>query len=147
MSRLRGSLSEQLDIFPWPDYPVGAVLEELLQAYPKLHRIATDPAHEVQILYTQIDHHDDASVAPVFRSFAFRAEPGRYFYPASTVKLPAAVLALEKLEVLRAESEGARIDRYTHMRTLGLGEERAEGNAVTCGSLHCPVCARDIPCQ
>ncbi|WP_235062819.1 serine hydrolase [Indibacter alkaliphilus] len=52
--------------------------------------------YHVQILYTQIDRHEDNS--PVFRQFSYGLDDEKYFYPASTVKLPIAVLALEWLE-------------------------------------------------
>jgi hypothetical protein len=54
--------------------------------------------HELQILYTQIDR--DANQVPQFTSHAYRLNEEAYFYPASTVKLPAALLALEKLKEL-----------------------------------------------
>ena len=75
-------------------------LEALLESQPE--RFATvmrDPAkYRVQIIYTQIDR--DAANRPLFRSFRFRVDAGEYFYPASTVKLPAAALALEKINRL-----------------------------------------------
>jgi hypothetical protein len=53
----------------------------------------------VQIIYTQIDR--DAANAPSFRNYYFHVNPDSYFYPASTVKLPTALLALQKLNELR----------------------------------------------
>ena len=53
--------------------------------------------HEVQIRYTQIDRRkDDVS----FTDYDFQVDKENYFYPASTVKFPAAVAALEKLNQL-----------------------------------------------
>ena len=49
---------------------------------------------EVQIRYTQIDRSKDSVF---FTDFDFQVDEGNYFYPASTVKFPIAVLALEKL--------------------------------------------------
>jgi len=49
-------------------------------------------------LYTQIDR--DAEGRPSFTSYRFGADPNRYFYPASTVKMPTSFLALEKLNDL-----------------------------------------------
>ncbi|OON69634.1 serine hydrolase [Hymenobacter sp. CRA2] len=61
-----------------------------------VRRVLADPAaHRVQILYTQIRR--DEQGRPSFKSYAYRLKPTEYFYPASTVKLPAAALALEKL--------------------------------------------------
>ena len=74
-------------------------IEDLLESQPE--RFATvmdDPVHHrVQIIYTQIDR--DASNRPSFRSFTYRVG-AEYFYPASTVKLPTAALALEKIHQL-----------------------------------------------
>jgi len=53
---------------------------------------------EVQVIYTQVDR--DAQNRPTFRSFRFNLDSGRYFYPASTVKLPMVLLALEKINRL-----------------------------------------------
>lgn len=50
--------------------------------------------YEVQILFTQVIREGD-SVR--LEEESFRLDPDHYFYPASTVKLPTAVLALEKL--------------------------------------------------
>lgn len=49
--------------------------------------------HEVQIIYSQID--SSATGEVVFTDYTFQLHGQDYFYPASTVKLPAAVLALE----------------------------------------------------
>ncbi|WP_343488409.1 serine hydrolase [Allomuricauda sp. d1] len=53
--------------------------------------------HEVQIRYTQIDRNGDSLM---FTDHDFQVDEDRYFYPASTVKFPAAVAALEKLNEL-----------------------------------------------
>lgn len=53
---------------------------------------------EIQIIYTQINR--DAENRPSFKTFEFNVDTNRYFYPASTVKLPAILLALEKLNEL-----------------------------------------------
>ncbi|MEL7223000.1 MAG: serine hydrolase, partial [Bacteroidota bacterium] len=71
---------------------------------------AQDPdAYEVQVLYTQIDR--DAEGRPSFTTYRFGADPNRYFYPASTVKMPTAFLALEKLNELGV----AGLDKYAVM--------------------------------
>ena len=58
--------------------------------------------YRLQILYTQINR--DSANQPHFTSFPFRVDKQAYFYPASTVKFPAAVLALEKLNKLNISS-------------------------------------------
>ena len=60
---------------------------------------ATDPAtYEVQVLYTQIDRQADGSIE--LTTYRWGADSTQYFYPASTVKMPAAVLALQKINEL-----------------------------------------------
>lgn len=74
-------------------------LTAILRAHPEWFDavLARAGEHRLQILYTQIDR--DAANRPLFRSYSFGLTD-EYFYPASTVKLPAAVLALEKLNDL-----------------------------------------------
>ncbi len=56
---------------------------------------------KIQIIYTQINR--DAGNNPTFRDYFFNVNPAHYFYPASTVKMPAAILALEKMAKLREQ--------------------------------------------
>ncbi|MGB5319459.1 serine hydrolase [Eudoraea sp.] len=51
-------------------------------------------AFEIQIIYTQIDRKEDSII---LTDHTFQVNNDNYFYPASTVKFPIAVLALEKL--------------------------------------------------
>jgi hypothetical protein len=64
---------------------------------------------EIQIIYTQINR--DETGRPSFKSFRFNADSTHYFYPASTVKLPLVLLALEKLNRLNLPG----LDRNTTM--------------------------------
>lgn len=64
---------------------------------------------QIQIIYTQINR--DSINRPNFKSFYFRADSNRYFYPASTVKLPMVLLALEKIRYL--QRQGIKIDKFT----------------------------------
>ncbi len=50
--------------------------------------------HELQVRYTQIDRKNDSIF---FTDLDFQVDENSYFYPASTVKFPIAVLSLEKL--------------------------------------------------
>ncbi|MBS0000507.1 MAG: serine hydrolase [Cyclobacteriaceae bacterium] len=52
----------------------------------------------VQVIYTQIER--DPDNRPSLRKFKYRVNPAEYFYPASTVKLPVALLSLERLNEL-----------------------------------------------
>ncbi|MEP5545211.1 serine hydrolase [Maribacter dokdonensis] len=50
--------------------------------------------YQVQIRYTQIDRRNDSVL---FTDYDFQVSDSVYFYPASTVKFPTAVLAMEKI--------------------------------------------------
>ena len=77
------------------------LLKKLLKKYPdKFANILKNPAkYKVQILYTQIDR--DKNNVPTFKSYSYRINKDEYFYPASTVKFPACLLALEKVNQLK----------------------------------------------
>jgi hypothetical protein len=78
-------------------------MDTFLASQPERFKtVLQDPEkYRVQIIYTQIDR--DADNRPTFTSYTYRVDPDRYFYPASTVKLPAALLALEKINELGIE--------------------------------------------
>ena len=70
--------------------------------------------YEVQIIYTQIDR--DTNNVPHFKSHYYHLDSTNYFYPASTVKMPTAFVALEKLNQLNIKG----LDKFTPMRN-GVG--------------------------
>ena len=72
--------------------------EDGLEDFPILRRGVeqTVNKYQVQILYTQIERNEHGN--PLMTDFAFNLDDEKYFYPASTVKLPVAILALEWLE-------------------------------------------------
>lgn len=57
--------------------------------------------YEIQIRYTQINR--DKNNVPSFESFEFNVDNNVYFYPASTIKMPIAFLALQRLNELKGE--------------------------------------------
>ena len=61
---------------------------------------------KIQMIYTQIDR-DENNLAH-FTDYFFNTDSNRYFYPASTVKFPIALLALEKLNDLKIEGLNKR---------------------------------------
>lgn len=70
--------------------------ERDLSHYPVLEKILSEKEkYQVQIIYTQIDRNEHGN--PLFTDYTFNLDDDRYFYPASTVKLPIALLALEWL--------------------------------------------------
>ncbi|WP_111668961.1 serine hydrolase [Algoriphagus litoralis] len=78
-----------------------------LENYPTLSMVLKDSSkYHVQILYTQIDRNEHAN--PLMTTYEFNLDDERYFYPASTVKLPIAILALEWLEEQNIEGLTAK---------------------------------------
>jgi beta-lactamase class A len=75
-------------------------LEQLMKSKPDEFAdiLANKDSVNVQILYTQIDR--DKNNKPTFTEYTFHLNKDQYFYPASTVKMPIAFLALEKLHEL-----------------------------------------------
>ena len=65
----------------------------------------------MQIVYTEINR--DSAQTPHFSTHYYGVDPNTYFYPASTVKLPIAILALEKLRSLSVKG----ITPFTTMLT------------------------------
>lgn len=64
--------------------------------FPVLKKVLENKkVYKVQIVYSQIDRGD--SLQPDLKNFNFNVNENEYFYPASTVKLPVAILALEWL--------------------------------------------------
>lgn len=68
-------------------------------------------AFGLQIIYTRIDR--DADNRPHFTHYYYHTDTNSYFYPASTVKLPATALALEKLNDLAITGLDRRTPMYT----------------------------------
>jgi len=66
--------------------------------------------YEVQIIYSQINR--DSKNFPQFETFSYNLNSEEYFYPASTVKLPAAILALEKINELNIPG----LNKYTPLK-------------------------------
>ena len=88
-------------------------LEALLKSYPQyFNDIVKNPKDKnVQIIYTQINR--GANGVANLQNHYFNVNAGNYFYPASTVKLPIVLLALQKLNELKYNG----INRNTTMLT------------------------------
>jgi hypothetical protein len=101
-----------LIILPSCLYAQNNFIEKLLNDNKNLfNNVLTNiDSFEVQIIYTQIDR--DKNNFPAFTTFKYRVNPKEYFYPASCVKLPVAILSLEKLNNLRIKG----LDKYTPLR-------------------------------
>lgn len=85
----------------------------LFQRHPALFDSVLLPGNPygIQIIYTQINR--DSLNQPHFTHHYYNRSPQTYFYPASTVKMPVAFLALQRLNELNR----AGLDRHTTMIT------------------------------
>src|SRR5258705_5086241 len=74
-------------------------------------QVLNDPqAYRLQIIYTEINR--DKRNKPSFKNYYFNYNPDLYFNPASTVKLPLAFLALEKLNKMHING----VTKYTSLQ-------------------------------
>ena len=90
-------------------------------------RVLANPGKfRVQIIYTRIDR--DAANKPSFRNYYYNTGDSLYYYPASTVKLPLALLSLEKLNRLHRPG----LDRNSRARydSSGPGERPLERDST-----------------
>ena len=71
----------------------------------------------VQIIYTQINR--DANGIPNLAHHYFNVNAGNYFYPASTVKLPIVLLALQKLNALKDKGINMNTTMLTETAFMG----------------------------
>lgn len=90
--------------------------EQLLPAIQNLEK------YEIQIIYTKIDK--DKNGKKKLQTFSYNENPNKYFYPASTVKFPAAILALEKLNDLNISG----VNKYTHLSIDSVYENQVAFN-------------------
>ena len=92
-------------VFGCNSKPVNSsLLDEILQESkePIIKKVLSDlNSYEVQILFTRI--HRDSLGLPKFERHTFQENAKQYFYPASTVKLPVAILALQKIRKLQSQ--------------------------------------------
>ncbi|MEO6731172.1 MAG: serine hydrolase [Ferruginibacter sp.] len=90
-----------------------AFLEDILAKYPQYFDtiLRNRKDWNVQLIYTQVDRGANGNAA--LKSYYFNLNAAKYFYPASTVKLPVSILALQKLNELKIKG----VDRNTTMIT------------------------------
>lgn len=103
-------------------------LEQLIrrQATSFLVQVLNQPdTFQYQLIYTRIDR--DKNNQPQLKNFYFNVDRSRYFNPASMVKLPTAVLALEKMHSL--QQYGVNINT-----TMITDSSYARQTRVTCDS-------------
>ena len=88
-------------------------LDSLLKTdLPQHEKVFANPGkYKLQIIYTRITR--DKNNKPTFKNYYWRADTNKFFYPASLVKLPVSIMAIEKLNELKNYG----IDRNTPMLT------------------------------
>lgn len=85
------------------------LLTGILARYPQYFDTVLQQKKDlnIQIIYTRIDRKNNGN--PQLTHYYYNVDPARYFYPASTVKMPVALLALQKLNELKV----AGLDKTT----------------------------------
>lgn len=98
---------------PVSNNKTDALLEKMLLSNPQYFSqvLANKEQWNVQVIYTQIDR--GANGMPALKNYYFNVNPANYFYPASTVKFPVSILALQRLNELKDKG----IDRNSTMIT------------------------------
>jgi hypothetical protein len=120
MTFLTGCFSKKLSMTPTEELKAAkgavansALLVDILRQHPEYFDslLQHNDIWQIKIIYTQIDR--KAGNHPVFTNYYFNIDPKQYFYPASTVKMPTAVLALQRLHQLKIHG----LDKNTTMIT------------------------------
>jgi hypothetical protein len=98
------------------------LLEKLIAAKPQWFDslLAKRNDLNIQVIYTQIDR--DKKGKATFTDHFFNVDDSRYYYPASTIKLPIAILALQRLNELKVKG----LDKNTTMITAASGHRQTE---------------------
>lgn len=114
----------QSSIAKTQDVPGDSLVFKLIAGRPELFNSILSRKDElnIQVIYTQIDRSKKAKDKVKFTDHTFNLNPGNYFYPASTVKLPIAILALQKLNELNIRG----LNKYTTMITGEDGDGQTE---------------------
>ena len=90
------NMKKGIEALPAEDSLIANILRQHPQYFDSL--LSNDSRYRIQIIYTQIDR--GSNNMPVLKHHFYHLRPNQYFYPASTVKLPGAILALQKLNEL-----------------------------------------------
>ena len=78
------------------------IIDSLFKQKPILLQVASHPnKYKPQIILTQVNTNQFGE--RTFTTSSYRAEDTEYFYPASVVKLPASIFAVEKMEKLSSQ--------------------------------------------
>ena len=85
--------------------------------------------YEIQILYTEVSKNKLGQTE--FSNFQFQLNDEKYFYPASTIKLPIAVMSLSKINELRAEGLNISIKSKIQLTLINNKKEIIIKDSIT----------------
>lgn len=107
------------------------ILQETLASdNQKIKIVMSNPeGFELQIIYTQILHDKNNNVS--FKDFTYHLNAENYFYPASTIKFPIAILALEKLNSIENTEVNSEFTIEGNSNKLKFSEEISKIFAVS----------------
>lgn len=96
-------------------------LEQLMKGRPEFDSILKHRSDwNVQVIYSSVEHKEKKTVR--LTDHYFNVDESRYYYPASTVKLPIVLLALQKLNELNIPG----LDKFSTMITGAVGGRQTE---------------------
>lgn len=120
-------------------FPLLPLLKDAALTYPILnHVVQQQTKYKLQVIYTQIDRDSDGQ--PILTTYQLGLNDQQYFYPASTVKLPISLLALEWLE----QHKGSGISATTTMLTDSASAEQTIQHSDLSNSKRVPNIAHYI---
>jgi hypothetical protein len=106
---------------------------------PVFQQVLKDPeTYRLQIIYTRIDRNKHNK--PTFKDYYYNYDPGFYFNPASTVKMPLAFLSLEKLNKMHVKG----VNKSTSMQFDSSYEKQVRLHADTSSQNQLPCIAQFI---
>ena len=95
-----------------------------------LRRILKDKdKYEIQILYTEVSKNTLGQTE--FTDFQFQLNDQKYFYPASTIKLPITVMTLSKINELRAADSNISLKSKINLSLINNKKEIIVKDSVT----------------
>ncbi|MBI5916633.1 MAG: serine hydrolase [Bacteroidetes bacterium] len=116
------------------------LLRKFMESRPEAFRQLLDAPeqYDIQIIYTQIDR--DKNNLPHFKQHSFQLDKNSYFYPASTVKMPMAFLALEKINQLKIKG----LDKNSAMKTESASPPQTAADADSTAASGLPSVAHYV---